>query len=149
MAMVQEGIYTHLIGDSSITALVSTRVRHVTAPQGTSELPCIVITRVSGVPSQHQLGEIGLNDTRLQLDCWASLPIVAARIADAVRVSLGSLVKTTFTVGEETIDVDRVVVEDVRAAFQSPFGGQEATMYREMVEARVWFRETPAADPNS
>ena len=62
----------HLVADSSITALVNSRVFPITLPEQVT-LPAIVYTPISGAPENSLLGfDSQLIRYDLQIDCWAN-----------------------------------------------------------------------------
>jgi len=60
-----------LLADPGVSGIVSDRVRPFAAPQDEVR-PSITIQRVSGAPGYADDGEIGLNEARLQVDCWGN-----------------------------------------------------------------------------
>lgn len=81
------GVYTHLIGLSAVTALVSQRVHPQTLPQKT-DYPAITFMQVSGVReiTMGTVGGSGLAAPRIQITSWAETYAEAKEVSDAVRV---------------------------------------------------------------
>lgn len=78
-------LYAHLLGDAAITAMTGSRVYPVLRPQD-SAFPAVVYTRVSGTPQQSLDGfTSGLNNFRMQLDCYATRFDQCRLLAEAVQ----------------------------------------------------------------
>jgi hypothetical protein len=87
---VEEALLAHLLASPDVSAQVGTRVYAGDRPQG-SGLPAITIARISGGPEYADEGEIGLDNPRVQIDCWALTYTAAKRAARAVRAALSGL----------------------------------------------------------
>jgi hypothetical protein len=66
---MEEAIISRLLGDSSIAALAGSRIYPASRAQG-ADLPTIAIQRISGGPLYADDGEVGLQEARVQVDCW-------------------------------------------------------------------------------
>jgi len=107
--MIEAGLRTLLLAQSSITALVPTQtVRDntveaivVDAPPQALELPYIVINQVAEDGMLCLDGTYGMQSTEVEIDCTASTPAKAQAIAAAVRTFLDDY---TGTAGSSTID---------------------------------------------
>ena len=85
-----------LLSDSGVSAHVSTRVYPGARQQG-SALPAITLTRISGGPLYSDEGEAGLDDARIQIDCWAETYSAAKLLARAVKAVLSGFDGTVGT----------------------------------------------------
>src|SRR5688500_1096601 len=96
---MEEALIARLLADSGVAAIVTTRVFPGARPQG-SPLPALVMNRISGGPLYADDGEVGLQQARIQVDCWAETYAGAKLLARAVTVSLsafeGTVGATTF-----------------------------------------------------
>jgi hypothetical protein len=82
--MIEQSLYSALTNDSTVSALVSTRIYPVIAPQSAA-LPMIVYQRVSTVPVTSIDGDSGLDSVRMQVSCWAKTYAETKSLAAAVR----------------------------------------------------------------
>jgi hypothetical protein len=76
-----------LVADVSVTALVGQRISPTTRAQDTT-LPCVVLSLISVVPTNHLNGAPTLDANRVQLDVFAETYASARAVADACRASL-------------------------------------------------------------
>lgn len=83
---IRSDLVTFLKADSSIAALVSTRVFAIVRPYDSASADCIVI-RCTGSESGHDLnGAGGWDDRTFVIECRSKTLSTAESIADAVRV---------------------------------------------------------------
>ncbi len=61
----------HLLADSALAALVSTRLYPDAAPEGHKTFPFVVFFEVSLITDQALIGTTGLRECRIQYDCYA------------------------------------------------------------------------------
>jgi hypothetical protein len=87
--MIEETIYDTLIADTAVDAIVDGRVYAIVMPENSQSYPCITFQRISGTPDVALSGHTGLDQVRVQIDCWAKT-FQAAK-------DLGVLVRTAFT----------------------------------------------------
>lgn len=69
-----------------VVALVGTRISPLIRAQGLT-LPAITLQRITLIPSNTFAGNGGLDDTRLQVDCWDATYDGARALAIAVRAA--------------------------------------------------------------
>jgi hypothetical protein len=74
-------------------------------PQG-SALPAAVLNRISGGPLYADDGEVGLEQARIQIDCWAETYTAAKRLARAVTACLSAFEGTVGTTAFEFIELE-------------------------------------------
>lgn len=85
--MLEADVRTFVLADGAVAALVGSRMYARMLPQ-TPTLPALVFQRID-TRRQHDLGDAdGLPRVRLQVTAWASLPLAAATVAQAVRSRL-------------------------------------------------------------
>jgi len=104
MATLEEGLISYLKGYTGLTALVSTRIYHMTKPQ-TVSYPCVTFQRID-TPFIHTMQTNGatgnLITPRFQFDAWASTYSAAKAITDQLRAALngktGSIGTAPYTV---------------------------------------------------
>jgi hypothetical protein len=87
---MEAGIITHLLAGTAIAVVVGTRVYPVDRPQG-SAFPALTVTRISGGPLYADDGEVGLDNGRVQVDCWALTYTAAKDLASLVRARLSAV----------------------------------------------------------
>lgn len=97
-----------LLTDATIAATVSDRVWPHSRPQGAA-LPAITCTRVSGQPGYDDDGEIGLEDARIQVDCWGVTYTAAKLLSEAVRNRLSA-----FSGVQGATDFSYIMLDEVR-----------------------------------
>lgn len=101
----EEAVIRKLLGTGGVTALVSTRVYPGVRPQG-SPLPAIVLNVISGVPSYSDDGEDGIEDDRIQIDCWGATYSSAKSVARSAISALSAFRGTVNGVVFKYISVD-------------------------------------------
>lgn len=69
---------------SPLAALVGDRVQWGSRDQA-SGLPAVTLIKISGGPGYADDGEVGLDEIRVQIDCWASTFSGATALARVVR----------------------------------------------------------------
>ena len=85
--MAVQAIRNILVAASPVTALVGQRISPVERAQNT-ELPCVVLTRVSLAPTNSLATVPNLDSNRVQLDAYATTYAEARQVADACRAAL-------------------------------------------------------------
>lgn len=103
--MVEERIIAKLLAASGVTALVSTRVYPVARPQG-STLPAVTLQRIDGAPLLTDEGDSGLENPRIQLDCWGTTYASAKAAARAVIAALNAFDGTLTGVNIPLIELE-------------------------------------------
>lgn len=89
MATVEQALIQYLLDDAPLVALVDVRISP-TREQG-GALPALTLTRISGAPEYADDGEVGLQEARVQIDCWASTYGEAKNVAIAVTNRLSAV----------------------------------------------------------
>lgn len=85
--MLEADVRTYVLADATVAALVGSRMVARMLPQSPT-LPALVFQRID-TRRQHDLdGADGLPRMRLQVTAWATLPLEAATVAQAVRTRL-------------------------------------------------------------
>jgi hypothetical protein len=95
--VIEEAIIQRLLATSEVATIVGTRVFPGSKPQA-APLPAIVFNKISGAPLYDDKGEVGLDENRLQIDCWAATYSAAKGLARAVRESLSAYFGTSESV---------------------------------------------------
>ena len=101
---IRTDIFTALSGHAALTALVSSRIYPIKAPQSPT-YPLVIYQRVSNDHINSLTGSSGLNKSRYQFDIYAATYGAANNIADAV--AGGMAAATTYeSILLSTIDLD-------------------------------------------
>lgn len=123
--MLESKLYTALSGSTKITVTssVSTRIYPLIVPQE-SAMPAITYARVSGGQQNDLTGYSGLENPRIQIDCWATSYKEIKTIAENVHAVLYAA--TTFKA---------ILVSDM------DFYESDVELYRESMDFKIWNRE--------
>lgn len=87
MATIEEGLVAHLMADSSVTDLISTRLYPLVVPQDAS-LPAVAYQRISGPREHAHDGPSGLARARVQFTALGSTYAEAKSVVTALQGSL-------------------------------------------------------------
>ena len=117
---MEEALIAKLLATSGVTALVSTRVYAGARPQAL-DLPAVVLNLISANPSYSDDGEDGIQEDRIQLDCWAETYSAAKSLSRAVIDALSAFGGTVSGVNFQYIELD--------LAHDTQEGGSNATDY--------------------
>lgn len=98
---LEEGLRTYTLAGSAVAALVGTRMYPRMLPQ-TPTLPALVFQRVDTRRLHDLAGPDGLPRPRMQITCWATLPLGAANLAAVVRARLDGYRGAMGTVAVES-----------------------------------------------
>lgn len=86
--MVETGLVSYLLGQSSITSLVGTSIQPLPAPESLTDYPCITYQVASYTAGYSAQGLTGWAQKRIVYNCWATTYLQAHTIFDAVRAAL-------------------------------------------------------------
>lgn len=98
---LEEGLRTYTLAGSAVAALVGTRMYPRMLPQ-TPTLPALVYQRIDTRRLHDLAGPDGLPRPRMQVTCWAPLPLSASGLAAAVRQRLDGYRGAMGTVSVES-----------------------------------------------
>ena len=123
--MLESKLYTALSGSTKITVLssVSTRIYPLIVPQQ-SAFPVITYARISGGQQNDLFGYSGIENPRIQIDCWAETYKEIKTIAENVHSVLSTV--TTFRA---------ILISDM------DFYENDVELYRESMDFKMWNRE--------
>lgn len=83
--MIAETVVNLLMADAATAAIVADRVYPRQMPDGAT-FPCLVVTKVAGVGNYDLQGDAGLEQARVQVDCYTDQGAAAAiTMRNAVR----------------------------------------------------------------
>ena len=132
--MIHEAVRTTLISATDVSDVIGTKVFPAIAPQGT-ELPYITYQIISNNADQHMSGASGLQETRIQLNCWSASYAEVQNLAEAVRESLlpmSGTINSTLICG--------VTSEGKRDTYEKPQSGEEVGVYGVSEDFNIWFK---------
>lgn len=81
---MEEALRTLLLQSSTLAGLVGERLQWGAREQATA-LPAVTLNKISGAPFYDDDGETGLDQFRVQIDCWADTMTAAKQVSRAVR----------------------------------------------------------------
>ncbi len=129
---MEEAFIAYLLAAGAISTLVSNRVFPFSRRQG-STLPAITVQRIGGAPEVADDGEAGIEEVRMQVDCWATTYAGARELSRAVRDRLSTFRGTTGGVDFLHVELDND--QDLRES-----GANAAEyLYRVSLDFLVWF----------
>lgn len=127
---MEEAFIAFLLADTSLSALVGSKVNYDTAPQGTAA-PYVVIEVISRVPVYADDGEAGLTQHRLQITSFAATRASALAVSAAVFARLSAVSQTYSGVQFQHIELD-----DEDSRFETFADGRE--LYRVRQDYLIW-----------
>lgn len=130
---MKSGLVSLLTGESTISALVSSRVYVNKAPQKAA-LPHIIITQLSSNEMNAFDGTSELRSINYDIDCKADRSVEAATLADTVRVFLDDY---TGTAGSETIGA--VLMNDESDSYEPPADASDVGIYVVTLDVDVMY----------
>jgi hypothetical protein len=118
--MMEEMIIARLLATPAVTSIIVDRIEPGSLPQA-QILPALVFNKISGGPIYDDKGEAGLNESRIQIDCWATTYTGALALGRAVRESLSAFFGASG--GDESLYIVLDAERDMRE------GGSNAAEY--------------------
>lgn len=131
-----EGLPSLLRGESTISALVGTRVYPYHAPQ-TAALPYIVVTQLTSEENVAMDGTGGLRFVTFDIDCKADRATESRTLSKTVRTFIDDY---SGTAGNETIDA--VLMNDESTQYEPPSDGSDRGIYTTVLDLTIQY--TPA-----
>lgn len=109
MAVLEENLLAYLLTQSSLTALVSTRIYPEVFPQGATK-PCITYERIASTPEPTHDSSVGseLSGARFQFDIWATTRASCKAVQDKLRTALHA--KRTVTGAQAVLLLDERIM---------------------------------------
>jgi len=130
------GLVSLLTGESTISAIVGSRVYISKAPQNAS-LPYIVITQMSSNENQTIDGTTGLRFVDFDIDCKAERSVTSETLGKTVRTFIDDY---TGAAGADTVNA--VLINDESTQFEPPTDGSDKGIYTTVIDATIQY--TPA-----
>ncbi len=136
--MIVETINALLLEDAAIVAIVEDRVFPTFLPDAV-DFPAIVVTKVGGAGEYDLQGDVGLENARVQVDCYAIGAEAVIALRTAVRRLLsgfkGGLVSGSPCAIASSFCINDLDLSDTSTERAGP------RLKRRMLEFSVWNRE--------
>jgi hypothetical protein len=132
---MEEALIAYLLAGAGVVELVEARVFPGSRPQR-SALPSIVFARVDGAPLYADEGEVGLEDSRIQIDCWGDTYKSAKLTARAVIARLSAFDGTVSGVAFQ------YVMLDAERDFRENGSNAAEYLFRTSLDFIVWNERT-------
>ncbi len=128
-----------LVDDATVAALVGTKIRAQKASQRDSR-PYMVYYVVSGVRSGHLTGSSLVNRAMVQINGYADTEQESADMVDAVRKELDGRIRTTVTLGGDSLVVS-IFLKDERDRLVQSLDGSDDGIYGFQLDFLVLHQE--------
>ncbi|MGV3579998.1 tail completion protein gp17 [Brevundimonas sp.] len=125
---MEEDLRAHIADDQGVKALVGAHIQWAAR----DEAPSIALHLIDTDPGWALKGATGMDQARVQIDCWAETFLGAKAIGTAVRAALpaiGAVVGATRFLSCVVIDTDR-----------GRFGESPNLLHRTRIDVRVSFK---------
>ena len=130
---MRSGLVSLLAGESTISAIVGSRVYVSRAPQ-TAALPYIIITQISTDEFNTIDGTSGLRSVDFDIDCKSQRSVEAMTLGDAVR----DFVKDyTGTAGSQTIKA--VELNSETTDYEPPTDGSDSGIHTTLLDVSIQY----------
>jgi hypothetical protein len=132
MAELEQALFTRLSTHAGLSALVSTRVYPLVAPQNPT-LPYVTYQRVASSRVSAMGTDPGVAEALMQIDCWGETYLSALSVATKARLAL-----ERWRDGASDPEVLDAFIERDQDVFEDE---AEPPLYRRSMDVRVWHRE--------
>lgn len=141
MANVFYAVRSFILADTTVAALIGTRLYPIKAPQG-GTYPLVTMQKIVELRSHHLRGTQTLAAPRYQIDAWVkesgSSFTVAQTIADAIRRRIDGFAGVLSTPGSPSTSFRvAILYDDARDLFESDVSGG---FYRTSTDYVIWHR---------
>lgn len=130
--IIEQAILTALLADATLSALVSTRIYYVKAPQDATT-PYVVFFKISSQRVASHDGASGLADARFQFSCFGT---TYKSVKDMVAAIQGVLEGFTGTLGTGGVAVNGCYYENETDLYEP-----DNKLYHTAVDYRFWHNE--------
>lgn len=130
---MKSGLVSLLANESTISAIVSSRIYVSKAPQGAT-LPHIVITQIGAEANQTLDGTTGLRFVDFDIDCKDDRSVGAETLGDAVRVFIDD---ASGTAGSQTIKA--VLLNDESTDYEPPVDGSDKGVHVVLLDVTIQY----------
>jgi hypothetical protein len=136
--LFNDAVYTILSSAAGVTAITSTRIYPIQAPQNVTK-PYITYQRISTERDYTLGGPDGLVNAILQVDCWAATNDAARSLADAVRLAFDDYRGTS-----SSVVIQGTFLHNDFDNWEQELAGGEPLLHRVTLEFSAWYEETAA-----
>ena len=136
--MIVETVIELLGQDTAIRALVDDRIYPGFMPDGVT-FPALVVTKATGMGSYVLAGDAGIEDARVQVDCYDTGAAAVIDLRNAVRRLLSGFKGGTIS-GSPCSIVSSFVINDIDLSERNTERAGPR-LNRRMLEFRIWNRE--------
>ena len=133
MASVEDNLYTTLVGNSTLTALTSTRIEPIMNAQGTA-FPRVVYTKTADAPIYASSGPTSLKLATFAIECQARTVSEAENVRDAVKNIINGV---SGTFGGALMK--RSGINNESDIVYPPAGGEETVVVGKVIEIDVYY----------
>lgn len=137
---LRNAIQEHLAADGGVSAIVSSRIYHLTADADAS-LPYLVVEITDEDGQPHLAGASGLVDATVAIECTASTAAGMDALAEAVREALDTASGTLGT-GDDATVVRNASLTARGDAYLEPRDGSRGYKRVKRLVFTVWYRES-------
>jgi len=130
---VKSGLVSLLVNESTVSAIVGTKVFLGKVPQRT-ELPYIMITQMDSNELQTLDGTTGLRFVTFDIDCKADRSVEAETLGNAVRVFLDD---ASGTAGSQTIKA--VLMNSESTEYEPPTDGSDKGVHVVLLDVTIQY----------
>lgn len=130
---IDTAIIQMLLADAPVVAIVGDSIWPGSKPQA-SGYPAIVVNWIEGNPVYTNDGDSGLNNVRLELNCYGETYTQAKDLAVAVKVLLSG-----FQGANSGISIENTLIASERD-FRESGSNADEYLFRVNLDLEVWFR---------
>jgi hypothetical protein len=133
MSNITKAVSVHLLSESAVTSICSTRIVIGALKQG-MQLPALVVSKISDVPENHIAGPGSLSTARIQVDCFADTQPVASSLKDAVTNAMET---EGVAVTWDSIEITESNLDDDSEFYEPPIDGSDKPRFRVSLDFMV------------
>ncbi len=132
---MEEALIAILLDDSGVSNRVSTRVYAGRRPQDVSNLPAIILQKVSAPRSYNMDGPSNLIESRFQCDCYGKTYKSAKLAARALMVAVNGYSGT-----QSGVVIQRISIDSERDTNETE-SGADRHLFRTSIDLLIWHDE--------
>lgn len=135
MADAKAAIYSWFVAQSSLNALVGTRLYPLLAP-ATAPLPYITFQRIGEQTEAHLTGLAGLTNAQYQFDVWGKTPAESETVLLAFQQA-ADMYRGLMS----TVPIRQLTITTIIDGLEDPSEGLTQGIWRHTILADLWFHE--------
>ena len=132
--MIEIALYSKLINDAGVSALISNRLYLGKLPQNPT-YPCALYNRITTNRVQSMAGSTGLVEASFEVIAFADTQLAALQLADAIRSCLDSFSGTV-----SLIEIQSILITGQSTVLQTS-ELEAQTLRGVQLEFQIWFTE--------